>query len=120
MPDCPVLIVDDDPTILSTIGEILELEGYAIQTASNGAEALREVARRCPRVVLLDMRMPVLDGWGFARAIAEQSIELKILVMTAAQDARAWAAEIHADGYVAKPFELRYLLAEVERLCATA
>lgn len=118
MPDCPVLIVDDDPMILSTIGEILELEGYAIQTANNGAEALREVERNRPRVVLLDMRMPVMDGWAFAREIEERCIELKILVMTAAQDARAWAAEIHADGYVAKPFELRHLLAEIERLCA--
>ena len=120
MPECSVLIVDDDPTILAMLVEILELEGYPTHTATNGVEALLEVERCCPAVVLLDMRMPLLDGWGFAREIQERCIVLRILVMTAARDAKAWAAEIHADGYVSKPFELGHLLTEVERLCQAA
>ena len=120
MPECSVLIVDDDPTILAMLVEILELEGYPTHTATNGMEALLEVERCCPAVVLLDMRLPLVDGWAFAREIQARSIVLRIVVMTAAQDARAWAAEIHADGYLPKPFELTQLLTEVERLCKAA
>ncbi len=112
----PILVVDDDPSILSTVSEILDLEGYPVETAANGAEALRAVERSRPSLVLLDMRMPVLDGWGFARALKERGLKLPILVMTAAQNARRWAEEIGADGYLAKPFDLLNLLDAVERL----
>jgi CheY-like chemotaxis protein len=114
---CAVLVVDDDPDIVATVVDILQFEGYATQTARNGAEALEVVEQSRPNVVLLDMRMPVLDGWGFAREVQRRCLAVRILVMTAAQDARAWAAEIHADGYVPKPFDLPQLLHEVERLC---
>jgi DNA-binding response OmpR family regulator len=63
------------------------------------------------------MRMPVLDGWGFARELGARGMKVPIVVMTAAQDARRWADEIGADGYVAKPFDLTDLLAAVERWC---
>ena len=111
----PVLVVDDDPLIRTSISEILDLEGYPVATAANGAEALESVERNRPSLVLLDMRMPVLDGWGFAGALDERGIELPILVMTAAQSAETWAREVGADGYLAKPFELVDLLDAVER-----
>jgi DNA-binding response OmpR family regulator len=114
--DRPILVVDDDPSIRQTVRDILDLEGYAVETAADGREALTAVERREPSLVLLDMRMPELDGWGFARAIRERGIQLPILVMTAAENARSWADEIAADGYVAKPFELEELLAAVERI----
>src|SRR3712207_9185350 len=76
----------------------------------------RAVERERPAVVVLDMRMPVLDGWGFARALQARQIRLPILVMTAAQNARRWAEEIGADAYLAKPFDLTDLLSAVERL----
>ncbi len=116
MSDGPVLVVDDDPGILGVVAEALDLEGYAVRTAKNGAEALAIVAQTRPSLVLLDMRLPVLDGWGFARALTEQGITLPILVMTAAQDASGWAAEIGAQGCLAKPFELDDLLDAVERV----
>lgn len=116
MADAPILVVDDDPSILETVSEILQFEGYPVCTAANGAEALTVVAAQKPSLVLLDMRMPVLDGWGFARQLAEQGMQLPIVVMTAAQDARRWAEEIGAAGYVPKPFELPELLDAVERL----
>ena len=112
----PILVVDDDPGILAVVAEALDLEGYAVRTATNGAEALALVAEERPSLVLLDMRLPVLDGWGFAHAIKVLGIALPILVMTAAQDARRWAAEIDAQGYLAKPFELTELFGAVERL----
>lgn len=116
MPEHPILVVDDDPAILSTVADILEFEGYRVEQATNGAEGLARLEEVHPRLVLLDMRMPVLDGWDFARILKERGIELPILVMTAAQDARRWAAEIGAAGYVAKPFDLPALLEAVEKL----
>lgn len=110
-----ILIVDDDPAIRSTLSEVLEEEGYAVETATNGAEALEAVARATPAVVLLDMRMPVLDGWGFARALGERRASLPIVVMTAAQEASQWSHEIGATLVLAKPFDLDELLRTVER-----
>ena len=116
MPSAPILVVDDDPSIRSTISELLELEGYPVATAADGEEALQAVERARPSLVLLDMRMPVLDGWGFAREVKARGLRLPIVVMTAAQDARRWAQEIEADGYVSKPFNVTDLLDAVERL----
>jgi len=116
MTDEPILVVDDDPAIRSTVADILEFEGYTVAQATNGAEGLARLDQVHPRLVLLDMRMPVLDGWDFARILKERGIDLPILVMTAAQDARRWAAEIGAAGYVAKPFDLPALLDAVEKL----
>lgn len=111
----PILVVDDDPSILATIREFLELEGYTVEVARNGAEALDSISRLLPSLVLLDMRMPVLDGWAFARQLRERGISLPVVVMTAAWSARSWAEEIGADAYLAKPFELLDLLDIVER-----
>jgi two-component system, chemotaxis family, chemotaxis protein CheY len=118
MSDRPILIVDDDPNILTVVSELLDMEGYTVETAVNGEDALRVLERANPSLVLLDMRMPVMDGWGFAREIAARGMRLPILVMTAAQNARAWADEIGAQGFIAKPFEIPALLAAVERLRA--
>jgi len=112
-----VLVVDDDEVILAAVAGVLGQEGYRVETATNGSEALDVVEHNHPDLVLLDMRMPVLDGWGFARALRERDITLRIVVMTAAQDARRWAEEIGANAYLAKPFDLDDLIAIVERAC---
>jgi DNA-binding response OmpR family regulator len=112
----PILVVDDDGAIRHTVAEILMMEEYAVATAPNGAEALLAVEQERPGLVLLDMRMPILDGWGFVRGLKERNITLPILVMTAAQDSANWAAEVGAAGYLAKPFDLPELLNAVERL----
>jgi len=114
---CRILVVDDDEIILAAVSGILLQEGFNVETATNGSEALDCVERIHPDVVLLDMRMPILDGWAFARALHERDIELRIVVMTAAQDARRWAEEIGAQAYLAKPFDLEDLIAIVEGCC---
>jgi len=76
------------------------------------------MARAC--LVLLDMRMPVMDGWGFARAAAERGFKVPLLVMTAAEKAKTWSDEIRADGFVAKPFDLVDLVSAVQRLAAAS
>jgi CheY-like chemotaxis protein len=116
--DCRVLVVEDDPAIRMMVSDALGLEGYSVETAVNGADALRRIPSLLPAVVVLDMRMPVLDGWGFARECrARFDRRAAILVMTAAQDAARWAREIDAEGFVSKPFELDDLLSAVARLC---
>lgn len=112
----PILVIDDDPSILWTISEILEDEGYPVETATNGLEGLGVLDRAQPSLILLDMRMPVLDGWGFARTLKERKVKFPVLVMTAAQDASRWSKEIGADGYLAKPFDLSELITSVSRL----
>jgi CheY-like chemotaxis protein len=116
----PVLVVDDDAAIRSAVRDVLESEGIAVETAANGADALEKVGRVEPRLVLLDMRMPVLDGWGFASALRERGVALPLVVMTAAADASRWAAEIGAIGVVAKPFGVAELVRAVHRFGARA
>ncbi len=111
----PILVVDDDPSLLEVVELVLSTEGYPVLTARNGAEALQQVERAHPALVLLDMRMPICNGWEFAARLRERGIALPILVMTAAQDARRWAEEIGATGYVPKPFDIGDLLAAVEK-----
>jgi len=112
-----ILAVDDDPSILDLLTDILTGEGYRVLPAQNGAEALRVLEGDRPCLVLLDMRMPTLDGWGFASAMRDRGLKLPVVVVTAAENARAWAQEIGADAYLAKPFQLKDLLRVVERFC---
>jgi CheY-like chemotaxis protein len=92
------------------------LEGYPVIAVADGAEALRRAAEVEPSLLLLDMRMPGVTGWEVARRLRERGSAPPILVMTAAQDARLWAEQIGAAGYLPKPFDLDDLLTAVERL----
>jgi len=110
-----VLVVDDDASILDTVTAILAQEGFAVTGAASGEEALALLRTWHPTLVLLDMRMPVMDGWTVARLMRENGMRTPIVVMTAAENARRWADEIGADAYLAKPFALDDLLDVVER-----
>jgi CheY-like chemotaxis protein len=114
----PVLVVDDDAAIRDAVRDVLEGEGILVETATDGADALQKVSRHQPKLVLLDMRMPVMDGWGFASALRELGMELPVVVMTAAADAKRWAAEIGAVGVVPKPFGIAELVSAVRRFSA--
>ncbi len=102
------------------VSDVFDLEGYPVITAANGVEALSAMEDASPCLVLLDMRMPVMDGWGFARAAAERGFKVPLLVMTAAENAKTWSDEIRADGFVAKPFDLNDLVSAVQRLAAAS
>ena len=111
-----VLVVDDDVSILDTVSSILVGEGYQVMSANGGEEAMTLMRSWHPTLVLLDMRMPVMDGWAVARAIRESGSRVPIVVMTAAENARRWADEIGAAGHLAKPFSLDELIDCVARL----
>ena len=109
-----VLVVDDDPDILDALSEILEVEGYEVQRARNGREALQRLEQAPPDLVLLDLMMPVMDGWEFARSLNPDA-RPPIIVLSADRNVSVKAQEIGALGWLAKPFELSELLAVVRR-----
>ena len=116
-----VLVVDDEETIRLTVAEALEDEGYEVVTAQNGAEALDRVRVTEPDALVLDLMMPVLDGWGFLQACRQEALcaSIPVLVMSAYRKlAEAGPAELRVDRVVAKPFELEALLMAVEELVA--
>ena len=110
-----VLVVDDDPSIRAVVQDILDMEGCEVASAANGREAVDHIQRTPPGVVLLDMNMPVLDGWGVARELKERGIDVPIVVMTAAVSAQRSRDEIGAIACLAKPFDLDDLLDAVMR-----
>lgn len=111
-----ILVVEDDEAILSTIELVLSEEGYEVLTATHGAAALDVIARCSPGLILLDMKMPVMDGWTFAREYrARPGPRAPVVVVTAARDAAERAHEVEGDGYVAKPFDIDTLLGVVAR-----
>jgi CheY-like chemotaxis protein len=111
-----ILVVDDDAFIRTCVAEILRDEGYEVLEAPHGAAALSLVDECPPDLILLDMRMPVLDGWGFTRAYRQRpGPHAPIIVMTAAQDAAQRAAQVRCESYLAKPFELDDLLDCIEQ-----
>jgi CheY-like chemotaxis protein len=116
-----VLVVDDDENIREFVSLALLGEGHEVDVASNGAAALNVVETHSPDVILLDMRMPVMDGWQFASVYRQiPGRQAQLVVMTAARDAARTGAEISADANLAKPFELDELLDLVDKLAAQA
>lgn len=105
-----ILIVEDDVGILSALKMILE-DKYYIKTAVNGRQALDIIQKEgMPKLILLDMRMPVMDGWEFAHEFHQlYGHRSPIVVMTAAADASKRANDIQAEGWMGKPFDLENL-----------
>ena len=115
----PILVVDDDNALRRLLFLALTDEGYSVLEAPDGAVALARVHEAAPGLILLDMRMPVLDGWEFARRYrAGPGPHAPIICVTAAADAAAVAArgaQIGAVASLSKPFDLDELLALVRR-----
>ncbi len=106
-----ILVVDDDPAILDVLATLLSAEGYPVATADGGREALAIAGELHPSIVLLDMRMPGLDGWGVARELAARNPRPKIVLMSALSDRLDEVTrEVGAAGFVAKPFDTAHLL----------
>ena len=113
-----VLVVDDDPDILEALSEILEAEGFEIRRARNGKEALDRLEPDAPQLILLDLMMPVMDGWEFAQRMRQRPPEIAripIIVLSADRNVGSKAADLGAVGHLAKPFELNDLLELVRR-----
>jgi CheY-like chemotaxis protein len=110
-----VLIVDDEPGIRDFLHAVLVSEGYSVAVARDGREALDRVAERLPDVVLLDLAMPVMDGWHFQACLRELRLEVPLIFMSAGYDAEEQARRYQAAGYLSKPFAVEDMLATVQR-----
>ncbi len=106
-----ILVVDDDPEIRRFIEAALGDAGYAVRLAANGSEALAAVEAHHPDLILLDVRMPGVDGWQVLDALRSAAgAQTPVVVMTASFTGQDQALRSGAQGYLAKPFELSDLL----------
>jgi two-component system response regulator MprA len=113
-----LLVVDDDPDVRDSLRRALSYSGYAVTTAANGTDALSSVSQSPVDLIILDVLMPMLDGFETCRALRERGNATPVLVLTArdAVDDRVTGLEAGADDYLVKPFALRELLARVGAL----
>jgi len=113
-----ILAVDDDPDLLLLIRSALQGEGHQTLVASDGRAALDLIREEEPDVVLLDLMMPVLDGWGVLRSLADRPTRPRVIVLSAktADEDIARAFELGAAEYVVKPFDPARLLGTVREV----
>lgn len=110
-----VLVVDDDPAIRQYITDALEESGYRVRAASDGGSALAAVERSRPDLILLDVRMPGINGWDVLNELRSAAgPHCPIVIMTGQYEGQDQALGSGAQGYLAKPFELDDLLESVD------
>lgn len=109
-----LLLADDEPQIGRMLKSALGAEGYSIQIATDGQVALDLVTKWRPDLILLELQLPVIDGFGVCRRIRDWS-QVPIIVLTAcvSEDAKVTILDLGADDYVLKPFGVRELLARI-------
>ena len=115
-----VLVVDDEPQVLWMLQFSLEAEGYRTYAARNGEEALEEIAEQRPSMMLLDIMMPVMDGWTVLERMRQLPADErpKVVVVSARSNRRdrAKAMELGAHAFVAKPFSMDELIGIIHGL----
>ena len=113
-----LLVVDDEPAVRQALRRALELEGYRVALAEDGADALAQIAAEEPDAVVLDVLMPVLDGLTACRRLRQQGSRVPILMLTARDSVgdRVAGLDAGADDYLVKPFALEELLARIRAL----
>ena len=115
-----VLVVDDDPEIVDAVGEALQDDGYLVETATDGAAALKRVLEAPPDLIVLDVRMPNINGWEFCEIVRRQSHtrDVPVLFLTACSEVRdqITAMQVGGSDHLAKPFRLAALRDKVRSL----
>ena len=111
---CNILVVEDDRNISDLIRMYLEKEGFEVRSAYDGGKAIEEYDKQAPDMVLLDIMLPVVDGWGVCAHIREKG-KTPIIMLTAKSDVgdRITGLEMGADDYLVKPFEMKELMARI-------
>jgi two-component system response regulator MprA len=109
-----ILVADDDAAIRRMLERTLVREGYAVSTASNGREALDQIHAAPPDLLLLDLMMPVLDGWAVYRELHREGAALPIIIITAGEQASLVHQDLPGSDVLPKPFELDELLSMIQ------
>ena len=115
-----VLVVEDDPELLHSLSEVLQSEGYRVARARHGLEALARLRGGArPSVILLDLMMPIMNGWQFRYEQRQDSdlSKIPVVVVSAKSDSRQHAEWLEADGYISKPIDLDVLFGTLSRYC---
>ena len=117
-----VLIVDDEPNILLSLQFLMKKSGYEVRTAKDGEEAMAEIERAAPDLVLLDVMMPKIDGFSICERIRANPEwrDVRIIMLTArGRDVeREKGMALGADDYITKPFSTKDAIARVEAVLA--
>jgi two-component system response regulator MprA len=113
-----ILVVDDDAAVRDSLGRTLRFEGYQVDTAGDGLQALDAVRAAEPDAVILDVSMPTLDGLDTCRKLRSDGVVLPVLMLTARDSVgdRVAGLDAGADDYLVKPFALQELLARLRAL----
>jgi CheY-like chemotaxis protein len=115
----PVLIVEDEVEILSSLAELLRDDGYDVVTAANGYQALAQFKAHHPELILLDLMMPQMDGWQFMQELRARAPDphTPVVLMSAVQDLPREARRLGAQAWLRKPFRLEALLRLAHHWC---
>lgn len=111
-----ILLVDDDPNIVFMTKGRLEANGYDVITAANGNDGLKKALEEQPSLIILDVKMPQMDGWTFVNTIkqSQKGKHIPIVMMTAQGKMREMFEQQGVAAYITKPFKPEELLATVE------
>jgi CheY-like chemotaxis protein len=112
-----ILVVEDDIRALDSLTDLLEANCYTVQRAQNGQEALSLAKERLPRMIILDLSMPVMDGWEFLRQQRREPLiaDIPVIVITALVSAVPAGAKV----LLTKPINVNRLMSLVEKYCAS-
>ena len=113
-----ILLIDDDETVLRTVGRFLDARGHTVRATSSASEALRLMEAQPPDLVVCDIQMPEMDGVAFLRVVRERCPDVPVVLMTgyATVDTAVAALRLGAADYLRKPIKLEELQACIERV----
>ena len=112
-----ILLIEDDRNISELLELYLKKEGYAVEAAYDGRQGLEMFRTLQPDLILLDVMMPVMNGWDTCRAIrAESQVPIIMLTAKSETDDKVMGLKAGADDYITKPFEMREVLARIEAI----
>ncbi len=118
--DKTILIADDEMDFVATLRSRLEFEGFGVATAADGQEALQKIAQEKPDPILLDIMMPVMNGFQVCRELRRnpdtQFIPVVMLTAKSQESDEFWGKEAGADDYITKPFDMDRLLGKIRAI----
>ena len=114
-----VLVVEDDPDILSSLAEVIREDGYEVETAANGYQALDQISARMPDLIFLDLMMPGMDGTRFLEVAQERFPDMKVpvVLLSAVRGLAEKAARLGIRRFLPKPFELEHVTRIAHEYC---
>jgi len=111
-----ILVVDDDDDFRVALGEVLTEAGYPVHQAENGEVALQRVAEEQPGIVLVDLKMPVLDGWGFMERMRKEPLSASVPILILSAYGFEWESDLlGAQGYIPKSVGMDEILERVRK-----